>query len=164
VVERSEFRVSDGERQAAVDRLRIAHDEGRLDLEEYDRRLASAYASVTYGDLDRLFADLPAAGTPVHVSPGLAARQVAPPPVLDAGTIGDMHLALKVLWIIWASVAGINLVVWVLVGLGSGNAPYFWPMWLAVPGIALFVTSAATLAAQRGRPPIDGPPRHGIEK
>jgi hypothetical protein len=164
VVERSEFRVSDSERQAAVDRLRIAHDEGRLDLEEYDRRLAAAYSSVTYADLDRLFADLPAAGTPVHVPPGLPARPAARPPVLDAGTIGDMHLALKVLWIIWASVLAINLTVWVLVGLGGHGVPYFWPMWLAVPGVALFVTTVATLAAQRSRPPSDGPPPRGLEK
>jgi uncharacterized protein DUF1707/uncharacterized protein DUF4234 len=59
MVEREQLRVSDSERQAAVDRLRAAHDEGRLDLDEYDRRLAGAYGSVTYADLDRLFTDLP---------------------------------------------------------------------------------------------------------
>ena len=151
MVERSALRVSDGERQAAVDRLRLAHDEGRLDLEEYDRRLAAAYVSVTYGDLDRLFADLPAAGTPPHVPPGLPARRGAG--TVDTRTLGEMHVALKVLWIIWGAVVGINLTVWILVGLGSGDLPYFWPMWLAVPGVALFVTTAATLAAQRNRPP-----------
>jgi Domain of unknown function (DUF1707)/Domain of unknown function (DUF4234) len=59
MVEREKLRVSDGERQAAVDRLRRAHDEGRLDLAEYDSRLMAAYGSVTYADLDRLFTDLP---------------------------------------------------------------------------------------------------------
>ncbi|MCW2699318.1 MAG: hypothetical protein JWQ45_853 [Blastococcus sp.] len=164
MIERSELRVSDGERQAAVDRLRVAHDEGRLDLDEYDRRLAAAYSSVTYGDLDLLFTDLPPAGAPLHVPPGRPASRVDRPRVLDAGTIGDMHLALKVLWIIWTSIVGINLTVWVLVGLGSDDAPYFWPMWLAVPGVALFVATAVTLAAQRGRPPSEGPPSRGIEK
>ncbi len=47
-----ELRAGDADRQAAADRLRAAHDEGRLDLHEYDRRLAEAYAAVTYGDLD----------------------------------------------------------------------------------------------------------------
>jgi Domain of unknown function (DUF1707)/Domain of unknown function (DUF4234) len=59
MVEREQLRVSDSERQVAADRLRRAHDEGRLDLDEYDRRLGAAYGSVTYADLDRLFTDLP---------------------------------------------------------------------------------------------------------
>ncbi|MCW2699317.1 MAG: hypothetical protein JWQ45_852 [Blastococcus sp.] len=59
MLEREQLRVSDSERQAAVDRLCRAHDEGRLDLDEYDRRLAAAYGAVTYADLDQLFTDLP---------------------------------------------------------------------------------------------------------
>jgi hypothetical protein len=54
------LRVSDAERQAAADRLRTCYAEGRLDLLEYDNRLAAAYGAVTYGDLDTLFTDLPA--------------------------------------------------------------------------------------------------------
>ena len=59
MTEQRDVRVSDRERQAAADRLRAAHDEGRLGFAEYDDRLAQAYGSVTYADLDRLFADLP---------------------------------------------------------------------------------------------------------
>ena len=69
MTEQRELRVSDGERQAAAERLRAAHDEGRLDFTEYDDRLAQAYSSVTYADLDRLFADLPAR-VPVAHAPG----------------------------------------------------------------------------------------------
>jgi uncharacterized protein DUF1707/uncharacterized protein DUF4234 len=54
-----ELRVSDSERQAAAQRLGAAWAEGRLDDAEYDRRLALAYAAVTYGDLEQLFPDLP---------------------------------------------------------------------------------------------------------
>jgi Domain of unknown function (DUF1707)/Domain of unknown function (DUF4234) len=53
------IRVSDAERQAAAERLGAAMADGRLDPIEYDERIALAYAAVTYGDLDRLFADLP---------------------------------------------------------------------------------------------------------
>jgi hypothetical protein len=56
---RSDLRVSDAERQEAADRLRACYAEGRLELVEYDDRLAAAYAAVTYRDLDRLFVDLP---------------------------------------------------------------------------------------------------------
>src|SRR5688572_28758305 len=70
--EQHELRVSDGERQAAAERLRAAHDEGRLDLYEYDNRLVQAYSSVTYADLDRLFADLPVTTTSVPAAPSRA--------------------------------------------------------------------------------------------
>ena len=76
------MRVSDGERQAAADRLRAALAEGRLDMLEYDNRLSLAYQAVTYRDLDQLFTDLPAhaatrtapvVATPPMPAPGRAA-------------------------------------------------------------------------------------------
>jgi hypothetical protein len=54
-----DIRVSDSEREAAAQRIGTAWAEGRLDDVEYDRRLAQAFAAVTYGDLDQLFSDLP---------------------------------------------------------------------------------------------------------
>jgi len=155
VVERSALRVSDNERQAAVDRLRLAHDEGRLDLEEYDRRLAAAYGSVTYGDLDRLFLDLPAAGT-APVVPRSAARVPAPRKaaavtVPVGGVLARQPLALKVLWTVYASVVAINLMVWFLVSLTNGDTVYFWPMWLLIPGAALGTVTAAVDSHRRGR-------------
>jgi hypothetical protein len=156
MVERSELRVSDGERQAAVDRLRLAHDEGRLDLEEYDRRLAAAYASVTYGDLDQLFLDLPAPGTapllhrpPKPATP--AARTAGAVALRTGGAFARMPLALKVLWITYASVVAVNLTVWLLVTVSSAGAIYFWPMWLVIPGAALGTVTAAIDAHRRGR-------------
>ena len=53
------LRVSDAERQEAAQRIGAAWAEGRLDDAEYDRRLAQAFAAVTYADLDQLFTDLP---------------------------------------------------------------------------------------------------------
>src|SRR3954447_18974036 len=69
MVEREQLRVSDTDRQTAVDGLRQAHDDGRLDLEEYDRRVASAYGAVTFADLDRLFLDLPRPRAPGYDGP-----------------------------------------------------------------------------------------------
>ena len=155
MVERSALRVSDNERQAAVDRLRLAHDEGRLDLDEYDRRLAAAYASVTYGDLDRLFLDLPAAGT-ATVVPGRRPecpprRKAAAVTVPAGGVLARQPLALKVLWTIYASVVAINLMVWLLVSLGNEDPAYFWPMWLLIPGVALGTVTVAIDSHRRGR-------------
>src|SRR3954452_22404902 len=82
-----DIRVSDSERQAAAERLGAAWAEGRLDDAEYDRRLAQAFAAVTYGDLEELFTDLPG---PRSFPPQPAYRPVPaqPWPILYARTSG----------------------------------------------------------------------------
>jgi hypothetical protein len=75
-VAREQLRVSDAERQAAVDSLRVAFTDGRLDLVEYDGRITDAYGAVTYGDLDRLFTDLP---RPLVVTSAPPYRPYPPP-------------------------------------------------------------------------------------
>ena len=153
------MRVSDAERQIAADRLRTAMGEGRLDLLEYDTRLARAYQAVTYADLDQLFSDLPAHGelavhaaaasTPVVASqrkPVAAPRAV---PAVRTGFAG-LPLALKILWTIWLGAVLINLTVWLLVSVGGGPT-YFWPMWMAVPGVALTGVTVAITAARSHR-------------
>ncbi|MGH3241719.1 MAG: DUF1707 SHOCT-like domain-containing protein [Spirillospora sp.] len=57
-------RASDAEREAVVERLRIASVEGRLTFEELTERSEAAYAAVTRGDLDAITADLPGMGAP----------------------------------------------------------------------------------------------------
>jgi hypothetical protein len=54
------IRVSDAERDAAVERLSAAAGDGRLTLEEFSQRMERATAARTRADLDRLVADLPA--------------------------------------------------------------------------------------------------------
>jgi hypothetical protein len=76
------MRVSDAERQAAAERLGAAMADGRLDPVEYDERIALAYAAVTYGDLDRLFVDLPG---PRSFAPPQPYRPYPPP---YAGQVG----------------------------------------------------------------------------
>src|SRR3954465_2498250 len=129
-----EIRVSDRERQAAAERPRAARDEGLLDFSEYDRRLADAYSSVTYADLDKLFVDLPAAAGMgvVHPQPASAppSRRIPAEPAVTAA----LPTPLKVLWTVWAGVVAINLIVWLLVSLGNAELDYFWPMWLPAPG------------------------------
>lgn len=63
--ETAHLRASDADRDHAVDLLRTGFIEGRLTNEEYDERVAQAYASRTYSDLTRLIADLPA---PAHLA------------------------------------------------------------------------------------------------
>ncbi|MGY2129435.1 DUF1707 SHOCT-like domain-containing protein [Blastococcus sp. SYSU DS0617] len=143
-----ELRAGDADRQSAADRLRAAHDEGRLDLAEYDRRLVEAYAAVTYGDLDRLFTDLPqrSSSSPVPAYTVASAAGVAR--AAGASVVrrpAGFPLALKILWTIWASVVAINVTVWLLVSFAAEDPVHFWPMWLAVPGVALGIGTAITM-------------------
>ena len=53
------IRASDVDREAVVTTLREAYTAGRLTLDEFDERMASAYAGRTWGDLRALTEDLP---------------------------------------------------------------------------------------------------------
>jgi Domain of unknown function (DUF1707)/Cell wall-active antibiotics response 4TMS YvqF len=60
-----EVRASDAEREAVVERLRVATVEGRLTLSELTERTEAAYTALTRGELVSITADLPAvSGSP----------------------------------------------------------------------------------------------------
>jgi Domain of unknown function (DUF1707) len=130
------MRISDAERREVQDRLRRAHDIGQLDLGEFDERVTSVWAARTRGDLARVTADLPAP------PPERGGRKV----FSDTGG----GVTMRVLTIIWGSLAAVNLVVWVLIALTTGGSLYPWWIWVAVPpGIVLAVLYVAGI----GRPP-----------
>lgn len=52
-------RLSDAERDAAVDSLRIHFEDGRLDTVEFDERMSAALAAKTIDQVGPLFVDLP---------------------------------------------------------------------------------------------------------
>lgn len=53
------IRASDADREAVVATLRDAYTAGRLTLDEFDERMAAAYAGKTWGDLREVTVDLP---------------------------------------------------------------------------------------------------------
>ena len=57
-----EMRVGDAEREAAAAELREHFASGRLNQDELDQRLTSAFAAKTRADLNAQFADLPSGG------------------------------------------------------------------------------------------------------
>jgi hypothetical protein len=59
-----EVRASDAEREAVVERLRVATVEGRLTLSELTQRTEAAYTATTRGELVPITADLPAVSGP----------------------------------------------------------------------------------------------------
>jgi hypothetical protein len=137
------MRVSDVERNRVQERLRRAHDVGQLDLGEFDERVQAVWAAKTRGDLVRATADLPVVAPP------------APAPVagrIFSDTGGGT--AMRVLTIIWASLAAVNLLVWGLLILTLGRPLYPWPVWLVVPGAALGVLYYSGIG--RPKPPPAG--------
>jgi len=128
------LRAADIDRQKIADQLKAALDEGRLSLHEYDDRVREAYAARTYKELLLLVTDLP--------KPGLSAAEVQAEARRKARR---MPTAILVLWTIWAALAAVNVVVYVLVAATVDGHVYPWPVWLLVPGAAL---AAATVGTQ----------------
>jgi hypothetical protein len=135
-----DYRVSDAERAAVQERLRSAVGAGQLDLHEFDERAKTLWAARTRGELGRLTADLPALPPPPAPAPPAPPRRIFSD---DAGGV-----TLKVLSTIWLCAMSINLVVWLLVSLTSGEMQYPWPVWMLPSGAVL----ATLYALGIGRP------------
>ena len=120
------MRASDSDRDHVISALQEAFAEGRLDHDELDARLTSAQTAKTYGELDRVVADLP-------VAPPTAAIPAVPPvrqtPVTndESGNVGSR-------WAVWLGVAVLVNVIWFATGVTSGHGPsYYWPIWVMGP-------------------------------
>jgi hypothetical protein len=85
----------------------------------------SAWAARTRGELSRITRDLP--------------EPPSPPPLGRWFSDDDAGTAMRVLMIVWASIAAVNLVVWGLVTVTSEGGIHPWWIWLSVPGAALLV-------------------------
>ncbi len=132
------LRAADADRQQIADQLKGALDEGRLSLHEYDHRVAATYAARTYAELLVIVQDLP--------RPGVSAAEVHARRVAESRRESRrLPVALLVLWTIWASLAAVNLVVYVLVAKTVDHYVYPWPAWMLVPGAAL---AAVTVGVQ----------------
>jgi len=63
-----QLRVSDKEREAVAEQLRVAAGDGRLDLGELEERITAVYSAKTYAELEPITRDLPSATTPASSS------------------------------------------------------------------------------------------------
>jgi hypothetical protein len=115
------LRASDGDRDRVADRLRNAAAEGRLLTEELEERLGVAFSARTYGELDAVVADLPAARdnrrhkTPLWVKATLAlAILMAMMAVL--AVVALVFIGLAGAWLLWVVAA------WAFLGRGGARA------------------------------------------
>jgi len=96
------LRASDADREATVERLRVAAEEGRLDHEELDERLTAAYGARYCAELEPLTTDVtPVAAPPVPAGPPVF---VQPSRRLNPFALVSLFCA---------------LVLWMMGGLGS---------------------------------------------
>lgn len=139
---RSDTRAADADRQAVVERLRRAHDEGRLDLSEFDDRVRSAYAARTYAELDRLTSDLPAA----------AARDARLPAVAEPDwPTARRGLVRRILGSAWFFASFVNFMIWVVVCIATASWFYPWWIWVAGPWGAVLIARWLSARAGAGR-------------
>ena len=103
-----ELRASDAERESIVSQLREHGAAGRLELEELEQRVETAYSARTHGELGAVLADLPSATAPrrpaaSHRAHGRRAHE----------------------WRGFFAVNALLVVIWAV-----GGAGYFWPAWV----------------------------------
>lgn len=149
---RDELRAADVDRQFVADRLKSALDEGRLTLQEYDDRLKDTYAARTYGDLDRLLADLPGAERQ-HLVP--APPYVGPRPGLVGPPVHPVAPRVRGRWIApawgsWLTVALIMNGIWLATVLTGGGGSY-WPIWVMLPWGAVLLAGTINAGYGGGR-------------
>ena len=170
-VPEANLRASDADRERAVAMLRRHHDAGRLDHDDLEERVEAVHRARTYGDLDRLFFDLPALGGSAAPVPAVLAPTEALPPVRVSGgrpfrhdgvvDLGPEEAAEALLDELRPSLSSGSMVVVTAhagrVVLAGRRVPYWtWPVALVTFPIGL----AAFLARTEERVTIELEPTH----
>jgi Domain of unknown function (DUF1707) len=129
VAESLDMLVADSDRATAADEVRLHYDSGRLTLDEFESRLAEVHAARTRGDLEHALRQLP---------------QAEPPASLRVRDIRWSSLALQY--------ALVNLAC-VLVWLFSGAQGDFWPKWVLVGTLVMYLRRLGRRSGRRELPP-----------
>jgi hypothetical protein len=116
------------DRERAVDVLRAGFAEGRLTQEEFNERVARAYASRTYGELYELTGDLPAGALGAGAFPaGITGPLMAQPAggLTSGASIAGLVLTAIVVFTLAALFTAIAVFLHVHGGVGQPfNGPY----------------------------------------
>ena len=135
------LRAADADRAAVATLLGKHMAAGRLTMDEYDERLARAYAAKTYGELEQLTVDLPAAVP----APGPAPRPTSQPDRRSAavaahcGWGGDPQS-----WRSWLTTSLVVITIWAVTSLAAWDIHYFWPIWVIGPWGAVLLAQTLT--------------------
>jgi hypothetical protein len=132
-MEPGELRAGDADRERVAERLRIALEEGRLNLYEYDERLREAYAARTYAELDKLLVDLPGTTPPSQAQLAIPGQTAVDQPGPDGRYPDATRRWIAEVWSSWVRTVSICAAIWGVTWLVSGRLVYFWPGWVAGP-------------------------------
>lgn len=118
-------RASDAERDAVVQLLGRHMADGRLDLAEYDQRVAKVYATATRDELKLVLADLP---------------ELSKEPAAQSGRGRRIPVWQRIEASAWLGVSVLVLFIWAAISVGVGELTYFWPIWVIGPwgGVLVF--------------------------
>lgn len=130
---RPAIRVGDAEREITITHLAKAHSIGQLDLAEFDERSAAVVSAKTNADLAALTADLPLA----------TIRSTTPAAPMSAqSAVARGNKRAPFLRGTWLALVAMNVAIWGIVSITSGQFVYFWPIWVAVGfGIPAFLSA-----------------------
>lgn len=142
---RPEQRASDSDRDVVAEDLRDAFSEGRLDSDEYERRLGAVWEARTYGELDRLTADLP---QPLQREQRKAQEEqehaVAERKRREWRDYLDE-------WQSWLVASVIMIGIWGISSVASGELQNFWPIWpVGIWGLVLLVSGLGERNKRKG--------------
>jgi hypothetical protein len=137
------LRAADADRTAVATVLGQHMTAGRLTVDEYDERLARAYAAKTYGELDQLTADLPATR---HQPRASHPTSTPPAQVCGLGSGGDARSS----WRAWLTTSLIVVTVWLVTSLAAWELHYFWPVWVIGPWGAVLLAQTLTRGSRSG--------------
>ncbi len=126
---REGMRAGDSDRKAVADQLKLALDEGRLDLSEYDERLQRTYGAKTFADLDGLLDDLPGTVPPQQSQVQPSQAPTAVPSVPGRSTANQVAR-----WVgPYGGVIVVCIIIWAITSASAGHPTYFWPVWMLIP-------------------------------
>ncbi|MFE3194576.1 DUF1707 domain-containing protein [Nocardia sp. NPDC059240] len=117
-------RASDAERATIADQLGRHLTDGRLDLAEYNDRLAQVYATTTREDLPLVLADLPKLAKTAAAQPVSRTRFPIWQQIEGSAWLGTSLLC---------------LFIWAAISLTAGEFTYPWPIWVIAPWGAVLV-------------------------
>src|SRR4051794_19783737 len=137
-----QLRAADTDREAVAAALGRALSDGRLTVDEYEERLAKAYAARTYADLDPLTADLPRAGTTRPPAPAPTSAPIPGPAGMRAPA--PWGHSVRAIWASWLTTALIVTTIWLATSIGNGHPDYFWPIWVIGPWGAVLLARTIT--------------------
>ncbi|WP_244252669.1 DUF1707 SHOCT-like domain-containing protein [Micromonospora antibiotica] len=150
--ERDRMRAADTDREATAERLRVALEEGRLDLHEYDERLQQTYGAKTYAELDTVLADLPAPASAQRsalapldpLSPQAPLDPLAPPVSGSGASVPDREVTPEP-----PVTGGTAVGEPVPVGVGSRRWPVeVWVPWLRVAALLTVIWAISSVGSR----------------